>query len=58
MMGNHVNIAARLEGVNKVYSSWILISGSTWNEANSADREGELIARHLDQAGASGKLVT
>jgi adenylate cyclase len=26
MMGNHVNIAARLEGVNKVYASWILVS--------------------------------
>ena len=29
MMGNDVNLAARLEGVNKVYHTWILVSEST-----------------------------
>lgn len=54
MMGNHVNIAARLEGVNKVYSSWILISENTWAEANSGEHEGELVARRLDQVRVMG----
>ena len=54
MMGNHVNIAARLEGVNKVYASWILVSESTWEEANSGQHEGELVARRLDQVRVMG----
>ncbi|MFP4483332.1 MAG: CHASE2 domain-containing protein [Spirochaetaceae bacterium] len=33
MMGNAVNLAARLEGVNKQYGTWILASEATRNEA-------------------------
>jgi len=33
MMGNAVNLAARLEGVNKQYGTWILISEATRNDA-------------------------
>jgi adenylate cyclase len=32
IMGNSVNLAARLEGVNKQYGTWILISEPTYNE--------------------------
>ena len=32
IMGNSVNLAARLEGVNKQYGTWILISEQTYNE--------------------------
>ncbi len=32
MMGNAVNLAARLEGVNKQYGTWILISDATFRE--------------------------
>jgi len=32
MMGNAVNLSARLEGVNKQYGTWILISDSTYRE--------------------------
>ena len=54
MMGNHVNIAARLEGVNKAYASWILVSESTWEAANSGEHEGKLVARRLDQVRVMG----
>ena len=54
MMGNNVNIAARLEGVNKAYSSWVLVSESTWTEANSGDHQGKLLARRLDKVRVMG----
>lgn len=54
MMGNNVNLAARLEGVNKVYKSWILVSEATWNEANSGEHEGILLARRLDKVRVVG----
>lgn len=54
IMGNHVNIAARLEGVNKVYNSWILVSESTWLSANKGEHEGELISRRLDKVRVMG----
>ena len=54
MMGNNVNIAARLEGVNKAYSSWVLVSESTWNEANSGEHQGKLLARRLDRVRVMG----
>ena len=31
-MGNPVNLASRLEGVNKQYGTWILISGETYEK--------------------------
>ena len=36
MMGNAVNLAARLEGVNKQYGTWILISDTTFRETGEA----------------------
>ena len=54
IMGNDVNLAARLEGVNKVYGSWILISESTWNAANAGKNEGKLLARRLDRVRVVG----
>lgn len=54
MMGNNVNIAARLEGVNKAYSSWVLVSESTWTEANSGEHQGKLLARRLDKVRVMG----
>jgi hypothetical protein len=54
MMGNNVNLAARLEGVNKFYKSWILVSEATWNEANSGEHEGILLARRLDRVRVVG----
>jgi adenylate cyclase len=35
IMGNSVNLAARLEGVNKQYGTWTLISEETCNRAGS-----------------------
>jgi adenylate cyclase len=36
IMGNSVNLASRLEGVNKQYGTWILASEATHNEAGDA----------------------
>ena len=54
MMGNAVNLAARLEGVNKVYHSWVLVSETTWNAADSGEHKGVLLARRLDKVRVVG----
>lgn len=54
IMGNNVNIASRLEGVNKVYNSWIIISETTWEEANVGNNLGVLTARRLDKVRVMG----
>jgi len=54
IMGNDVNLAARLEGVNKTYKSWILVSESTWNAANSGRKADTLLGRRLDRVRVIG----
>lgn len=49
MMGTNVNLAARLEGVNKAYQTWICVSEFTWRAANEGECEGRLLARKLDR---------
>jgi adenylate cyclase len=49
IMGNAVNLAARLEGVNKQYNSWILASDAAYKET-----EGEFLARMLDRVQVVG----
>lgn len=49
IMGNDVNLAARLEGVNKVYGTWILASESTFNKAGPG-----FVGRRLDQVRVIG----
>lgn len=49
IMGNDVNLAARLEGVNKQYGTWILVSESTWSETN-----GMFLGRKLDRVRVVG----
>jgi len=49
IMGNDVNLAARLEGVNKKYGTWILVSESTWNETH-----GTFLGRRLDRVRVVG----
>jgi class 3 adenylate cyclase len=49
IMGNTVNLAARLEGVNKQYGTWILASEDTIRE--TGDR---LLARKLDRVRVVG----
>ena len=55
IMGDAVNVASRLEGVNKVYKSWILCSDSTWKDANALDKMDLLVARRLDKVRVVGK---
>ncbi|MFW5827026.1 MAG: adenylate/guanylate cyclase domain-containing protein, partial [Alkalispirochaeta sp.] len=49
IMGHAVNLAARLEGVNKQYGTWILASELTYREA-----EDEFAARKLDRVRVVG----
>jgi adenylate cyclase len=49
IMGNAVNLAARLEGVNKQYGTWILASGDTVHRT-----EGRLLSRRLDRVRVVG----
>ena len=54
IMGNDVNLASRLEGVNKIYKSWILVSETTWKETDSGEHKGELVSRRLDKVRVVG----
>jgi len=49
IMGNAVNLAARLEGVNKQYGTWILASQSTAQEAGNS-----ILTRKLDMVRVVG----
>ena len=49
IMGNDVNLAARLEGVNKKYGTWILASDSTWQAT-----KGMFLGRKLDRVRVVG----
>lgn len=49
IMGNAVNLAARLEGVNKQYGSWILISHETYEKAGTG-----FIVREFDRVRVVG----
>jgi adenylate cyclase len=49
MMGNSVNLAARLEGVNKQYGTWILVSEATRTEAGD-----HFVYRKLDRVRVVG----
>ncbi len=49
-IGDEVNLASRLEGANKIYQSWILISESTYQQAKDY-----IEARELDLIRVVGK---
>ncbi len=49
IMGNSVNLAARLEGVNKQYGTWILVSETTFVEGGAP-----FAARRLDMVRVVG----
>jgi adenylate cyclase len=49
IMGSAVNLAARLEGVNKQYGTWILTTDATVNEAGD-----EFLFRRLDRVRVVG----
>lgn len=54
VMGSEVNLASRLEGVNKVYDSSILVSESTWKEVDYGETKGILVAKPLDKVRVVG----
>ena len=49
MSGNAVNLASRLEGINKHYGTWIICSENTINET-----KGEFLSRRLDLIRVAG----
>jgi adenylate cyclase len=49
-MGDHVNLASRLEGANKPYGTLIMVSEYTWD-----DVKGEMHGRELDRIRVKGK---
>ncbi len=55
MIGDTVNLASRLEGVNKAYNSWIMCSDDTWKMADSGAHKGVLTAKRLDQVRVVGR---
>jgi adenylate cyclase len=48
-MGNSVNLASRLEGVNKQYGTWILVSEPTYEEGGA-----DFLVRRLDRVRVVG----
>ncbi len=57
MIGDTVNLAARLEGVNKAYGTWIMCSEDTWLSANKGENEGKLVAKRLDRVRVVGRAT-
>ncbi|MCR4734646.1 MAG: CHASE2 domain-containing protein [Treponema sp.] len=55
MIGDTVNLASRLEGVNKAYNSWIMCSDATWNMANTGVYKDKLTVRRLDRVRVVGR---
>ena len=55
MIGDTVNLASRLEGVNKAYKSWIMCSDDTWNMADSGAHKGAIAVKRLDQVRVVGR---
>ena len=53
VMGDNVNTASRLEGLNKEYGTHILISGATLGSARKA--AGVYVVRELDSVAVKGK---
>lgn len=55
-MGDSVNLAARLEGLNKEYQTRLLVSESTYAAASLPEAESGLVFRELDLIRVKGKL--
>jgi adenylate cyclase len=54
LMGDHVNLAARLEGLGKYYGVYLVISEGTWHEPRVQE---EFVSRALDTVNVVGKSV-
>ena len=50
VMGDHVNLASRLEGANKLYGTRIMVSEFTWEQAKDG-----VVGRELDRIRVKGK---
>jgi adenylate cyclase len=52
-MGDHVNLASRLEGLNNVYGTEIIVSGLTWREVSA-----HFVGREIDRVRVAGREGT
>ncbi len=58
MMGDNVNLASRLEGVNKAYGTWIICSESTYDKVmnyKNGIHQDEFLFRRLDKVRVVGR---
>lgn len=52
-MGDHVNLASRLEGMNNLYGTEILVSEFTWREVGA-----HFVGREIDRVRVAGRAGT
>lgn len=55
MIGDTVNLASRLEGVNKAYGTWIMCSDATWTSADKGENKGKIVVKRLDKVRVVGR---
>ncbi|MDR0643861.1 MAG: adenylate/guanylate cyclase domain-containing protein [Treponema sp.] len=55
MLGDSVNLAARLEGLNKQFGTYLMCTEKTFNEANSAVNHKQFFGRKLASVAVVGK---
>ncbi len=55
MIGDTVNLASRLEGVNKAYGTWIMCSDATWACADKGENKGKIVVKRLDKVRVVGR---
>jgi adenylate cyclase len=56
VLGDAANLASRLEGANKLFGTWVMVSESTWTQAGGG-RAGQLAGRELGLLRVKGRAA-